>query len=60
MTTNDIKEAQIAIIGKNDEVLIGNTSDKILINMIASYVKFVQVDENRLLQIPIKKIAKRE
>lgn len=60
MTTNDIKEAQIAIIGKNGEVLIGNTSDKILINMIASYVKFVQVDENRLLQIPIKEIAKRE
>lgn len=60
MTTNDIKEAQITIIGKNGEVLIGNTSDKILINMIASYVKFVQVDENRLLQIPIKEIAKRE
>lgn len=60
MTTNDIKEAQIAIIGKNGEVLIGNTSDKILINMIASYVKFVQVDENRFLQIPIKEIAKRE
>lgn len=60
MTTEDIKEAQIILIGKNGEVLIGNTSDYILMKMIASYVKFVQVDESRLLQIPINEIIKRE
>lgn len=45
MTTNDIEKAEILICCKNGEKLLGVTDDKVLLNFIAQYVKFVQIDK---------------
>ena len=45
MTTNDIEKAEILLCCKNGEKLLGITDDKVLLNFIAQYVKFVQIDE---------------
>lgn len=58
MTTNDIKNVQILVNLKNGEKLIGVTDDKILINMIAGFVKFVQIDENKFDSIALKEVMK--
>ena len=58
MTTNDIKNVQILVNLKNGEKLIGVTDDKILIKMIAGFVKFVQVDENKFSSIALKEIMR--
>ena len=47
MTTKDIEKAEIIICCKNGEKLIGVTYDIILLNFIAQYVKFIQIDENK-------------
>ena len=56
MTTDDIKTVQIMLETKDGEVLIGTTSDNILIKMIASYVKFVKMDRAKFVSVPIKDI----
>ena len=56
MTTDDIKSIQIMLETKDGEVLIGTTSDNILIKMIASYVKFVKMDRSKFTSVPIKDI----
>lgn len=58
MTTNDIKSVQILIQSNEGEILVGNTSDKILIGMIASYVKFVKVDKDKFAEVDIKELLK--
>ena len=58
MTTNDIKNVQILVNLKNGEKLIGVTDDRILINMIAGFVKFVQVDEEKFDSIALKEVMK--
>ena len=58
MTTNDVKNVQILMNLKNGEKLIGVTDDKTLINMIAGFVKFVQVDENKFSSIALKEIMR--
>ena len=58
MTTNDVKNVQILMNLKNGEKLIGVTDDKILINMIAGFVKFIQVDENKFNSIALKEVMK--
>lgn len=58
MTTNDIKNVQILVNLKDGQKLLGVTNDKILINMIAGFVKFVQVDEEKFASIKIKEIIK--
>lgn len=58
MTTNDIKSVQILIQSNEGEILLGNTSDKILIGMIASYVKFVKVDKDKFVEVDIKELLK--
>lgn len=58
MTTNDIKNVQILVNLKNGEKLIGVTDDKILINMIAGFVKFVQIEENKFYSIALKEVMK--
>ena len=45
MTTNGIEKAEILICCKNGEKLLGVTDDRILLNLIAQYVKFVQIDD---------------
>ena len=58
MTTNDIDKIQILLCCKNGDKLLGVTDDKILLNFIAQYVKFVQIDENKTGIIPLSEIIK--
>lgn len=58
MTTDNVKSIQILISCKNGEKLIGVTDDQILINIIAGFVKFVQVDENKFDSIALKEIMR--
>ena len=58
MTTNDIEKAEILLCYKNGEKLLGITDDKVLLNFIAQYVKFVQIDEEMTGTIPLSEIIK--
>lgn len=58
MTTNDIDKIQILLCCKNGDKLLGVTDDQILLNFIAQYVKFVQIDENKTGTIPLSEIIK--
>ena len=58
MTTNDIDKIQILLCCKNGDKLLGVTDDQILLNFIAQYVKFVQIDENKTEIIPLSEIIK--
>lgn len=60
MTTNDIEKAEILICCKNGDKLLGITDDRILLNFIAQYVKFVQIDEEKTGIIPLCEIIKKE
>ena len=60
MTTNDIEKAEILICCKNGEKLLGMTDDKILLNFIAQYVKFVQIDDEKTETIPLREIIKKD
>lgn len=58
MTTDDIKSVQILIEANDGEILVGKTSDPILIKMIASYVKFAKVNRGYFTEIDIKELLK--
>ena len=60
MTTNDILKAEILICCKNGEKLLGVTDDIILLKIIAQYVKFVQIDEDKTETIPLSEIIKKQ
>lgn len=60
MTTKDIEKAEIIICCKNGEKLIGVTNDIILLNFIAQYVKFIQIDEKKTETIPLFEIVKKD
>ena len=60
MTTNDIEKAEKLICCKNGEKLLGVTDDRILLNFIAQYVKFVQIDDEKTETIPLCEIIKRK
>ena len=60
MTTNDIEKAEILICCKNGEKLLGVTDDRILLNFIAQYVKFVQIDDEKTETIRLCEIIKRK
>ena len=58
MTTNDIEKAEILLCCKNGENLLGFTDNKVLLNFIVQYVKFVQIDEEMTGTIPLSEIIK--
>ena len=60
MTTKDIEKAEIIICCKNGEKLLGVTDDIILLNFIAQYVKFIQIDEKKTETIQLSEIIKKE
>ena len=60
MTTNDIEKAEILLCCKNGEKLLGVTDYKVLLNFIAQYVKFVQIDEEMTKTIPLSEIIKKQ
>lgn len=59
MTTNDIEKAEILLCCKDGEKLLGVTDDKILLNFIAQYVKFIQIDEDKTETIQLCEIIKK-
>ena len=59
MTTNDIEKAEILLCCKDGEKLLGVTDDKILLNFIAQYVKFIQIDEDKTETIQSCEIIKK-
>ena len=60
MTTNDIEKAEILLCCNNEEKLLGFTDNKVLLNFIAQYVKFVQIDEENTGTIPLSEIIKKQ
>ena len=58
MTVNDIKDVQILVNLKDGQKLFGKTDDPFVLLIIASYVKFMKVDETKLESIPLKDILK--
>lgn len=60
MTTNDIEKAEILLCFKNGERALGVTDDKILLNFIAQYVKFIQIDEEKVETISLSEIIKHQ
>lgn len=60
MTTNGIEKAEILLCCKDGEKLLGVTDDKILLNFITQYVKFIQIDEDKTETIPLCEIIKKQ
>ena len=51
--------AEILLCCNNGEKLLGFTDNKVLLNFIAQYVKFVQIDEEMTGTIPLSEIIKK-
>ena len=60
MTTNDIEKAEILLCFKNGERALGVTDDRILLNFIVQYVKFIQIDEKKVEKILLSEIIKNQ
>lgn len=60
MTTNDIEKVEILLCFKNGERALGVTDDKILLNFIAQYVKFIQLDEEKMGTVSLSEIIKNQ
>lgn len=60
MTTNDIEKAEILLCFKDGERALGVTNDKILLNFIAQYVKFIQLDEEKMGTVSLSEIIKKQ
>ena len=60
MTTNDIEKAEILLCFKNGERALGVTDDKVLLNFIVQYVKFIKIDEEKVGDIPLSEIIKNQ
>lgn len=60
MTTNDIEKVEIFLCFKNGERALGITDDEFLLKCIAQYVKFIQIDEEKVGEIPLSEIIKNQ
>ena len=60
MTTNDIEKAEILLCFKNGERALGVTDDRVLLNFIVQYVKFIQIDEEKVETISLSEITKHQ
>ena len=58
MTVNDIKDVQILVNLKDGQKLFGKTDDPFVLLILASYVKFMKVDDTKFESIPLKEILK--
>ena len=59
MTVDDIKDVQILVNLKDGQKLFGKTDDPLVLFAIASFVKFVKVDETKFESLPLKEIMKK-
>ena len=55
-----LKKHRYSYVCKNGEKLFGVTDDKVLLNFIAQYVKFVQIDEEKVVAISLSEIIKNQ
>ena len=60
MITNDIEKAPILLCCKNGEKFLGVIDDKFLLNLIAKYVQFVEIDETKVETISLSEIIKNQ
>ena len=59
MTVNDIKDVQLLVNLKDGQKLFGVTDEPFVLFAIASFVKFVKVDETKFESLPLKEIMKK-
>ena len=59
MTVNDIKDVHVLVSLKDGQKLFGVTDDPFVLLIIASYVKFMKVDETKFESLPLKEIMKK-
>lgn len=60
MTTNDIEKGEILLCCKNGEKLLGVTDDEFLLKFIAQFVKFIQLDEEKMETVSLSEIIKNQ
>ena len=60
MTTDDIEKAEILLCFKDGERALGVTDDEFLLKCIVQYVKFIQLDEEKIDTIPLSEIIKNQ
>lgn len=60
MTTNDIEKVEILLCFKNGERALGVTDDEFLLKYIAQYVKFIQLDEEKMGTVSLSEIIKNQ
>ena len=59
ITTGDIKNVQLLVNLKDRQKLISVTDEPFVLFAIASFVKFVKVDETKFGSMPLKEIMKK-
>lgn len=59
MTTADIETCQITLVTKDGRMLISQTDNPVIKNLIVGMVKFVKVDAERFATTSIKEIIKK-
>ena len=59
MTTADIETCQITLVTKDGRMLISQTDNPVIKNLIVGMVKFVEVDAERFATTSIKGIIKK-
>lgn len=59
MTTADIETCQITLVTKDGRMLISQTDNPVIKNLIVGMVKFVEVDAERFSTTSIKEIIKK-
>ncbi len=59
MTVNDIKDVHVLVTLKDGQKLFGVTDDPFVLLILASYVKFMKVDETKFESMPLKEILKK-
>ena len=60
MTINDIEKAEIFLCFKNGERALGVTDDEFLLKCIVQYVKFIQIDEEKMGTVLLSEIIKNQ
>ena len=58
MTTNDIEKVEILLCFKNGERALGVIDDEFLLKFIVQYVKFIQLDEEKMGTVLLSEIIK--
>lgn len=58
MTTDDVEYMQIMLVSKDGNGYLTKTDDSILIKMIVSMCKFIEIKKDKVDEIPISELIK--